>query len=382
MSEKLLNPLDMIPPALRQLVEYILTKHQLPSRNPSTASSTRLAKRLEALESLWAELQWQPSISDLTQRAQNLQQRSEQRMTLLQPRLPKLRQKYVTRLQKRRQKLSAKKQRWEQKKQTWRNALLVSRRDLKAKQTLLTLPSTQLIEQQLLTYNSEWQRDDKTIAEQSRLLKQAENNYASSLQQTKRRLTHDFNALEQSLKEKQQQAPQLTKQLQQQNAQFRCDLPGLVSTWSAAATGRETRLLAELEHWNAQHPILSDALPSWDDLQASWQQLNAYKQTLTETSQQLQQRKQQVRSVEQTMQAEWQRVSGRPSLLRLHSEGQRMDWLKNSLPLRRVWRDLFPRMIACAQLKKELLSGGFLAPDEYPEIDIAWASVELPRTAF
>lgn len=96
------------------------------------------------------------------------------------------------------------------------------------------------------------------------------------------------------------------------------------------------RLHAELEAWNRQHPMLSAALPSWDDLQASWQQLSDYKQNLNGQSQQLRQRKQHLSSAEQTMQAEWQHVNGKPSWSRLRSEGQRMDWLKNSLPPRRI----------------------------------------------
>jgi hypothetical protein len=377
MSEKLLTPLDVMPPALRQLVESILKKHLPTSRNPSTANSTKLAKRLEVLENLWAELHWEHSISDLQQRRQNLQQRIEQRMTLLQPRLPKLRQKYAARLQKRRQKLSAKRERWEQKKQTWRNALKASRHDLAAKQQLLTLPLNELIEHRIRESEAELQHATASYNEQAMLLQQVENNGNTSLQRKKRSLTSAFTALQHSLKQMQDQAPQQLRQLQQQTAQRRHDFCALVSTWKNAATERETRLLAELEVWNKRHPMLSAALPSWDDLEASWQQLSAYKQTLTEQSQQLWQRKQRLSSAEQTMQTEWQRVSSKPSWSGLRSEGQRTDWLKSSLPLRRIWRDLFPCMIACAQLKKELLSGGFLAPDEYPEIDLAWAAVEL-----
>jgi hypothetical protein len=377
MSEKLLTPLEVMPPALRQLVETIRKKHWQTSQNPLIASSTKLGKQLEVLENLWAELQWEHSISDLQQRTQTLQQRKAERTTLLQQHLPALRQKYARRLEKKRQKLSAKKLSWKQKKQMWRESLKASKRDLAAKLEQLTWPSTQLIEQQLLTYENEWKSAEQQIAEQSKLLQQAENSYDASLQQKKQTLKNAFNALQMSLSDKQQQAPQLLMKLQQQNAQRRRELPGLVATWKNAAIEREMRLQEELEAWKTKHPILSVAVPSWDDLNASLQQLSDYEQSLNEWSQQLHQRKKLLASAEQTMQTEWQRANAKPSLLALHSTEQRMDWLKKSLPLRLVWRELLPLMKRCALLKVELLTNAFLDVEEYPEIDVAWATVEF-----
>jgi hypothetical protein len=77
------------------------------------------------------------------------------------------------------------------------------------------------------------------------------------------------------------------------------------------------------------------------------------------------------------MQTEWQRVSTKPSLSTPPSVGQRQDWLKKSLPLRIIWRELLSLMKRCALLKAELLTGGFLSVEEYPEIDVAWAAVEF-----
>jgi hypothetical protein len=377
MSEKLLTPLDVMPPALRHLVESILTKHQPMSQNPLSASSTKLERQLAVLESLWAELQWQPFVTDLQARAQTLQQRKAERTTLLQQHLPALKQKYARRLEKQRQKLSAKKLSWSQKKQTWRASLKASKRDLAAKSAQLTWPSMQLIEQQLLTYENEWKSAAQRIDEQSKLLQQAESNYESSLKQKKQTLTSAFKALQKSLSDKQQQAPQLLTQLRQQNTQRRHELSGLVATWKDAATERETRLHDELEAWKTQHPILSGAVPSWDDLSASLQQLSDYAQSLSEWSQQLHLRKKLLTSAEQTMQAEWQRVNAKPSLSALHSAEQRMDWLKKSLPLRLIWRDLLPLMKRCALLKAELSTGGFLGAEEYLEVDVTWANVDF-----
>ena len=377
MSEKLLTPLEIMPPALRHLIETILKKHQRTSQNLLIASSTKLGKQLEILENLWAELQWQHSINDLQQRATSSAQRKTERPMLVQQQLPKLRQKYARRLEKRRQKLSAKKLSWQQKKQTWRNSLKASKRELAAKLTLLTWPSTQFIEQQLQTYENEWKSVAQRIDEQSKLLQQAENSYDASLRQKKQTLTNAFNSLKKSLSEKQLQAPQLLTKLQQQNAQSRSELPGLIATWKSAATEREMRLYDELEAWKTKHPMLFVAVPSWEDLSASLQQLSDYKQSLNDWSQQLQQRKKALDSAEQNMLAEWQRVNAKPSLSALHSTEQKTDWLRKSLPLRLVWRELLPLMKRCALLKVELLTSGFLGAEEYPEIDVAWSAVEF-----
>ena len=181
MSEKLLTPLEVMPPALRHLVESIRKKHPPTSRNPLSASCTKLEKQLAVLENLWAELQWEHSVSDLQARTQTLQQRKAERMTLLQPHLPKLRQKYARRLEKRKEKLSAKKLSWEQRKQMWRESLKASKRELAAKSAQLTWPSTQLIEQQLLSYENEWKSAEQRIDEQSKLLQQAESSYDASV---------------------------------------------------------------------------------------------------------------------------------------------------------------------------------------------------------
>ena len=190
-------------------------------------------------------------------------------------------------------------------------------------------------------------------------------------------MKNDFNALQQRLSNKQQQAPQLLKKLRQQNMQSRSELPGLVATWKSVATGREMRLRDELEAWKAKHPMLTVALPSWDDLNASLQELNSYKQSLNDWNQQLQQRKMALNNAELRMQAEWQRVNAKPSLLGLHSAEQRQDWLKKLLPLQTIWRELHPLMKRCALLKDELLTGGFLGTEEFPEIDVAWTMLKF-----
>ena len=377
MSEKLLTPLEVMPPALRQLVESIRKKHPPTSRNPSNASYTKLEKQLAVLENLWAELQWEHSVSDLQARTQTLQQRKAGRTTLLQPHLPKLRQKYARRLEKKRQELSAKKLSWEQQKQMWRESLKASKREFAAKSAQLTWPSTQLIEQQLLSYENEWKSAEQRIAEQSKLLRQAESSYDASVQQKKQTLKNDFNALQQRLNNKQQQAPQLLTKLRQQNTQSRSELPGLVATWKRAAIGREMRLRDELEAWKTKHPMLTVALPSWNDLSASLQELSSYKQSLNDWNQQLQQRKMALTSAELRMQAEWQRVNAKPSLWGLHSAAQRQDWLKKLLPLQTIWRELHPLMKRCALLKAELLTGGFLGAEEFAEVDLAWAMAEF-----
>ena len=377
MSEKLLTPLEVMSPALRHLVESILKKQPPTSQNPLNASSTKLEKQLAVLESLWAELQWEPFVAALQERTQTLQQRKAERTTLLQPHLPKLRQKYAHRLLKKRQKLSAKKLSWEQRKQMWRESLKASKRELGEKSAQLTLPSTHIVEQQLLTYENEWKSAAQRIDEQSKLLQQAENSYESSVKQKRLTLKNAFNALQKSLSDKQQQAPQLLKKLRQQNIQSRSELPGLVATWKSAATGREMRLHAELKAWKTKHPILSAAVPSWDDLNASLQELSSYKQSLNDWNQQLQQRKKVLSSAELRMQAEWQRVNAKPSLWGLHSAEQRQDWLKKSLPLRTIWRELLPLMKRCALLKAELLTGGFLDDEAFPKIDVAWTMVEF-----
>lgn len=377
MSEKLLTPLEVMPEALRHLVESIRKKHPPTSRNPLNASSTRLEKQLAVLESLWAELQWEHSVSDLQARTQTLQQRKAERTTLLQPHLPKLRQKYARRLEKRKEKLSAKKLSWEQRKQMWRESLKASKRELAAKSAQLTWPSTQLIEQQLLSYENEWKSAEQRIDEQSKLLQQAESSYDASVKQKKLTLKNDFNALQQRLNNKQQQAPQLLKKLRQQNAQSRSELPGLVATWKSVATGREMRLRDELEAWKTKHPILSVALPSWDDLNASLQELSSYKQSLNDWNQQLQQRKMVLNSAELHMQIEWQSVNAKPSMWGLHSDELRQDWLKKLLPLQTIWRELHPLMKRCALLKDELLTGGFLGAEEFSEVDSAWRMLEL-----
>jgi len=377
MSEKLPTPLEVMQPEVRHWLESVIKKYQHLAQSALTANSPKLEQQYAQLINLWAELQWQPFVSALQEREQTLQQRRAERKTLLQQRLPALRQKYARRLEKQRQKLSAKKLSWAQRKQTWRESLKASKRDLAAKSAQLTWPSTQLIEQQLLTYENEWKSAAQRIDEQSRLLQQAENSYDVSLKQKKQTLTSAFNALRQSLSDRQQQAPQLLTQLRQQNTQRRRELPGLVATWKDAATERETRLHDELEAWKTKHPILSGAVPSWDDLSASLQQLSDYAQSLNDWSQQLQQRKRHLASAKQTMQAEWQRANAKPSLLALHCAEQRQDWLKKSLPLRLVWRDLLPLMKRCALLKVELLTGGFLAAEAYPEVNVQWAEVDI-----
>jgi DNA repair exonuclease SbcCD ATPase subunit len=374
MSEKLLTPLEVMPPALRHLVETILKKHQRTSQSPLIANSTKLGKQLAVLESLWAELQWQPFVSDLQQRTQSLAQRKAKRPMIVQQQLPKLRQKYARRLEKRKQKLAAKRQRWEQKKQKWRSSLQASKRVLAEKSEQLTWPSTRLIEQQLLSYENEWRSAEQRIEEQSKLLRQAESSYDTSLRQKKETLTNAFKALKHNLNEKQQQAPELLTKLRQQNAQSRSALPALVATWKSAAIERETRLHDELEAWNKKHPILSAAVPSWNALKTSSQELSDYEQSLSDWNQQLQQRRKALARAEQNMLTEWQRVNAKPSLSGLHSAEQKTDWLKKSLPLRLIWRELFPLMKRCALLKAELLTSGFLAADEYPEVDIEWAN--------
>ena len=377
MSEKLPTPLEVMQPEVRHWLESVIKKYQHLAQSASTANSPKLEQQYAQLINLWAELQWEHSVNALQARTQTLQQRKAKRTTLLQQHLPALRQKYARRLEKRRQKLSAKKLSWEQRKQMWRESLKASKRDLAAKLEQLTWPSTQLIEQQLLTYENEWKSAEQRIAEQFRLLQQAENSYDASLQQKKQTLTNAFNALKKSLSGKQQQAPQLLTKLRQQNAQSRSELPGLVATWKSAATGREMRLHDELEAWKAKHPMLSVALPSWEDLKTSSQELSDYEQSLNDWSQQLQQRKKALDRAEQNMLAEWQRVNAKPSLSALHSAEQKTDWLKKLQPLRLIWRELLPLMQRCALLKVELLTNDFLAAEDYPEIDVAWATVEF-----
>jgi hypothetical protein len=287
-------------------------------------------------------------------------------------------------LQKRKQKLAAKKQRWELKKQKLRESLQASKRALAEQSRLLSLTSEQLACELPLGYDSEWQNAERRIAEQNTLLQQAESNYEPSLTEKRLTLTNAFNALKKSLSERQLQAPLTLTQLQQQNAQRRTDLPALVATWKAAAAVRETRCNDDLTRWFTSHPISSGDVPSQEVLTSRQllvskrkQALTSRKQTLSEKKRALQQRKQQLSSVEQAMLTEWQRVSTKPSLSTPPSAGQRQDWLKKSLPLRAIWRELLPLMKRCALLKAELLTGGFLSAEEYPEIDVAWAAVEF-----
>ncbi len=377
MSEKLPTPLEVMQPEVRHWLESVIKKYQHLAQSASTANSPKLEQQYAQLINLWAELQWEHSVNALQTRTQTLQQRKARRTTLLQQQLPKLRQKYAHRLQKKRQDLSAKRQNWEQRKQTWREFLKRSKRDLAAKLEQQTMPSTHFVEQQLLTYENEWKSAEQRIAEQSTLLQQAESSYDSNVKQKKLTLKNAFTALQKSLSDKQQQAPQLLKKLRQQNTQSRNELPGLVATWKSAATGREMRLRDELEAWKMKHPTVSVALPSWDDLNASLQELSSYKQSLNDWNQQLQQRKKVLDRAEQNMVAEWQRVNAKPSLSGLHSAELRTEWLKKSLPLRLVWRDLLPLMKRCALLKDELLTAGFLCVEEFPEIDVGWAAVQF-----
>lgn len=164
MSEKLLTPLEVIPPALRHSIESILRKHQLPNLNPLSASSTRLGRQVEALENLWQELQWEPLLNDLQQREARLTELKATPTPLVQRSLPERRQIYVENLQQRKQTLAARRQSWEQKKQSWRTSLQASKRDLREKLRLLSLPFEQFTNEQPLGYNSEWQRAEQRIS--------------------------------------------------------------------------------------------------------------------------------------------------------------------------------------------------------------------------
>ena len=270
-----------MPPALRHAVTTVLKKYQHLDQNPSPASYSSLSKPYEALKSLWAELQWELYETDLQTLEASVRQQQAERPLRVQQKLSELRESYVRNFQQRRQRLTERKQRLEQKKQELRNSMTATRNELAEKSRLLSLNSEQLIAQQLLRYESEWTSAEQRIETQQQ-----------QLQQHKQTLRDAFNKLQLSLSEQPPTVPQRLKQLQLQSAQYRSALPGLVATWKNAATERETRLREELASWNAKYPMLSDGLPTWNDLQTSWQQLNDYRQSLNEWNQQLQQRKQ------------------------------------------------------------------------------------------
>lgn len=377
MSEKLLTPLDVMPPALRHMVETILKKHQPLSQNPSNASSTKLGKLYEVLQNSWEELQWVPSMSDLGQRTTRLQQQKSARPTSWPHSLRKLRQNYERNLQERRQTFAQQQQHWEQKKQTWRDSLKEKKQDLQESRRLLSLPFEQFVNEQPLGYDAEWQSAEQRIAEQNMLLQHSEANYTTALQKHKTLLRNAFEKLERRSKQEQRENPLTLQRLQQWNAQSRAELPALVATWKDAAAVRETSLREELADWKANHQTLAAELPSWSDLNVSGQQLSDWKPTLTARHQRLQERKQRLSHAEQTMHAEWQRVSAKPSLSAPPSAEQKRDWLRKSLPLRAIWRELLPLMKRCALLKAELLTIGLLSADDYPEIEVDWAAVEF-----
>lgn len=379
MSEKLLTPLEVMPVALRHSMETILKKHQRLGQNPSAASSSSLSKPYEALKSLWKELQWEPYVTDLQQRETSLTQQQAARPKTVQQQLGRVRGAYARSFQERRQSLGRRKQHLAQRKQALRDSMLATRQELSEKLRLLTLPLEQLIEHQLLSYTSEWNSAEQRIATQNELLQQAEANYPNVLQQHKNTLRTALEKIEQLLNEQQRNAPLTLQRLQQWNAQKRSALPGLFATWKAAAAVRETSLREELADWNASHQTSADELPSWPDLNASGQQLSDWRQTLTEKSQQLQQRKQLLSHAEQTMHAEWQRVSRKPSFSAPQSNEQRTDWQRKSRPLKDSLSDLRQLMMRCASIKAELLTAGLLSPEQYPEIDSAWAELELGK---
>ena len=373
MNEKLLTPLEVMPVALRQAIETILKKYQWLDQNPSAANSTSLSRPYEALRSLWEELQWEPFVTDLQQRETSLMQQQADRPTSVQQQLEKARGYYAKSLQQRRQSLERRKERLERRKHVLRDSMSTTRQELAEKSRLLTLPSKQLVEHQLLSYAGEWSNAEQHIATQHELLQQEEASYPNALQQHKNTLRSAFEQLKQRLDEQQQNAPLTIQRLQQWSAQYRSDLPALVATWKAAATVRETSLRAELENWNANHPTLADALPSWPDLNERAQELKNWRQTLIERSLPLQQRKQALAHAEQTMHAAWQRVSRKPNFSTPPSNEQRMDWLRKSRPLTDALSNLGQLTRHCAALKAELLTVGFLRPDDYPEIDVTWA---------
>ena len=377
MSEKLLTPLDVMPPTLRHLVEAILKKHQPLSPNPSNASSTKLGKLYEVLQNSWQELQWAPSMSDLEQRTTRWQQQKSARPTTWPYSLLKLRQDYERSLQERKQNFAQQQQHWEQKKQAWRDCLRGSKQNLQESRRQLSLPFEQFVNEQPLGYDAEWQSAERRIAEQNMLLQQGEANDTTAWQQHKTLLRSAFGKLELRLKQEQHNSPLELVRLQQLNAQCRADLPGLVTTWKAAAAVRVTSLREELTDWKANPPTLDAELPNWSDLNVSGQQLSNWKPTLTARHQRLQERKQRLSHAEQTMHAEWQRVNAKPNLLAPPSAEQKRDWLRKSLPLRAIWRELLPLMKRCALLKAELLTIGLLSADDYPEIEVGWAAVEF-----
>lgn len=260
MSEKLLTPLEVIPPALGHSIESILRKHQLPNLNPLNASSTRLRRQLEALENLWQELQWEPLLNDLQQRETRLMELKATPTPLVQRSLPERRQIYVENLQQRKQTLAARRQSWEQKKQSWRTSLQASKRDLRKKLRLLSLPFEQFTNEQPLSYDSEWQRAEQRISEQNKLLQQAEHNYATALQQKKQHLTNAFNELKKNLSA-QQQTLLTWQQLRQENMHYRAALPALVITWRAEAAAREMSCSAQLADWQTRSSTLTGDVP-------------------------------------------------------------------------------------------------------------------------
>jgi hypothetical protein len=377
MSEKLLTPLDVMPAALRHSIETILKKHQRLDQNPSAANSSNLSKPYEALKSSWAELQWKPFATDLQQREKNLTQQQAARPTIVQTQLDKAKGSYARSFQERRLSLERRKQLLEQRKEELRNSMRTTRHELAEKSRLLSLPFEQFVNEQPLGYDDEWQSAEKRIAEQNMLLQQSEACYKTDLQQHETLLRSAFGKNELRLKQELHNSPLELARLQQLNAQLRAELPDLVATWKAAAAVRETSLREQLDDWKANHQTLAAELPNWSDLNVSGQQLSDWKPTLTARHQRLQERKQRLTHAEQTMHAEWQRVSAKPSLSAPPSAEQKRDWLQKSLPLRTIWRELLPLMKRCALLKAELLTIGLLSADDYPEIEVDWANVEF-----
>jgi hypothetical protein len=286
MSEKLLTPLEVMPPALRHSIETILQKHQLPNLNPLSANSTRLRKQLEALESLWQELRWEPLLNDLQQRETRLTELKATPTLLVQQGLPEQRQMYVENLQQRKQTLAARRQSWEQKKQLWRTSLQTSKHDLREKLRLLNMPFEQFANEQLLRYDNEWQRAEQRISEQNKLLQQAEHNYTTALRQKKQHLTNAFNELKKNLSVHQQTL--LTwQQLRQENMHYRAALPSLVTTWRAEAAAREMSYSAQLADWQTRSSTLTGDVPRQVVLTSRRQLLTRRQQSLSERRQRL-----------------------------------------------------------------------------------------------
>ena len=377
MSEKLLTPLDVMPPALRHALETILTTYRHLDRSPSIASSSKLGKLYEDLKSLWQELQWEPWLTDLQARATRLAKQRSKRSAMVQKRLRARRQDYATNLQTRKQHLAQKTMRWEQKKQAWRNCLTGLKHDLEEKLQQQTWSSTQLVEPLLRSYASEWTNAERRIAEQKLLLQKSEASYPTDLQQHETLLRTAFGKTVLRLKQELHNSPLELARLQQLNTQRRNALPGLVATWKAAAAVREMSLREELADWNTKHRTSADELPSWLDLNASAQQVSDWRQTLTTRSQHLQQRKQHLSSSAARMSSEWQHANRKPGFSQPLSSEQHMDWLRKSKPLKDALSELCQFTKRCAMLKAELLTAGFLGPDDFPDIDAAWEGAEF-----